>query len=38
MTHRLPKTGPEKLTAELEGLTLRTDRELRDSWRSLYGT
>ena len=38
MTHRLPKTGPEKLAAELEGLTRRTDRELRDSWRSLYGT
>jgi hypothetical protein len=38
MTHRLPKPGPEKLAADLKGLTLRSDRELRDSWRSLYGT
>jgi Protein of unknown function (DUF2924) len=38
MTHRLPKSGPEKLAADLKGLALRTDRELRDSWRSLYGT
>jgi Protein of unknown function (DUF2924) len=38
MTHRLPKPGPGKLAADLKGLTLRSDRELRDSWRSLYGT
>jgi hypothetical protein len=35
MTHRLCKGGPEKLVADLEGLALRTDSELRDSWRSL---
>jgi hypothetical protein len=37
MTHRLPKGGPEKLSADLRGLALQTDRELRDNWRSLYG-
>jgi DUF2924 family protein len=37
MAHRLPKGGPEELAADLQGLTLRTGRELRDSWRSLYG-
>jgi hypothetical protein len=29
MTRRLPKPGPEKLAADLKGLTLRSDRELR---------
>jgi hypothetical protein len=38
MTHRLSKTGPEELADDLKHLTLRADRELRDSWRSLYGT
>jgi DUF2924 family protein len=37
MTHRLPKGSAEKLAAKLKGLTLLSDRELRDSWRSLYG-
>jgi hypothetical protein len=37
MTPRLPKGGPEKLAADLKVLTLRSDRELRDSWLSLYG-
>jgi hypothetical protein len=37
MTRRLPKGGLEKLAADLEGLTRRSDRALRDSWRSLYG-
>ena len=38
MTHRSSKPGPEKLADDLKGLTLRADSELRDSWRSLYGT
>jgi hypothetical protein len=38
MTHRLSRTGPEKLADDLKGLSLRTDSELRDSWRSLYRT
>jgi hypothetical protein len=37
MTHRLPKGGSEKLSADLKGIALQTDRELRDSWRSLHG-
>jgi DUF2924 family protein len=38
MTQKLSKGGPEKLADDLKDLTLRTERELRDSWRSLYRT
>jgi len=38
MKHRLPEGGPEKLANDLKGLTLRSERELRDDWRRLYGT
>jgi hypothetical protein len=37
MTHKLPKSGPQKLVDDLTGLSLPTDRELRENWRSLYG-
>jgi Protein of unknown function (DUF2924) len=38
MKHRLRKGRPERLAADLNGLSLRTDRELLGSWRGLYGT
>ena len=38
MAHTLYKTGPEELAGELKHLALRADGELRDCWRSLYGT
>ncbi len=38
MTHKLPKTGPEKLAQELKDLRTRGDHELKERWRNLYGT
>ena len=38
MTHGLPKTGPEKLAQDLRDLGTRGDAELKERWRSLYGT
>jgi hypothetical protein len=38
MTHGLPKTGPEKLAQDLKDLETRGDDDLKEYWRSLYGT
>src|SRR6266849_56981 len=38
MTHGLPKTGPEKLAQDLKDLGTRGDDELKERWRSWYGT
>jgi hypothetical protein len=38
MTHRLPKTGPEKLVQDLNDLDTRSDDELKEHWRNLYGS
>jgi len=38
MTHGLLKTGPEKLTQDLKDLGTRDDDDLKEYWRSLYGT
>jgi hypothetical protein len=38
MTHRLLKTGPEKLAQVFKDLRTRGDDELRERWRNLYGT
>ena len=38
MTHKLPKTGPEKLAQELKDLGTRGDHDLKERWCNLYGT
>jgi Protein of unknown function (DUF2924) len=38
MTHGLAKTGSVKLAQDLEDLGTRSDDELKERWRNLYGT
>src|SRR5260221_12552307 len=38
MKPRLTREGKETLAEDLDNLDARSDRDLRDSWQSLFGT